>query len=71
MSLGTVESMTLDLGNRIAKLLKRLLGRYGDLAVALSAYNAGPGRVRDSGGQPAITETQDYVTSILSSLGMR
>jgi soluble lytic murein transglycosylase-like protein len=52
-----------------ARLLKTLLTRYeGNVALALSAYNAGPARVDAADGIPAITETQNYVASILSRL---
>ena len=52
-----------------ARLLKDLLGRYdGNLALALSAYNAGPKRVDQANGVPPIAETRDYVTRILSRL---
>jgi soluble lytic murein transglycosylase-like protein len=51
------------------KLLKQLLDKYkGDVSLALSAYNAGSARVDQEGGVPAITETMQYVTSILSKL---
>jgi len=50
-----------------SKLLKQLLDRYhGDLSLALSAYNAGAGRVDQAGGVPNIPETQNYVLSILT-----
>jgi soluble lytic murein transglycosylase-like protein len=50
-----------------SKLLKQLLERYdGDLPSALSAYNAGAGRVDKAGGVPNIPETQNYVLSILN-----
>jgi hypothetical protein len=50
-----------------AKFLKQLLNLYeGDLPLALSAYNAGPGRVNPSLGIPRIPETMDYVNKILS-----
>jgi soluble lytic murein transglycosylase-like protein len=53
-----------------AQLLKTLLTRYdGNLALALSAYNAGPARVDAADGIPPIAETQNYVASILSRLG--
>lgn len=52
-----------------SKLLKQLLTRYGgDLSLALSAYNAGPGRVDAAKGIPLIPETMDYVSSILDKL---
>ncbi len=52
-----------------AKFLKQLLVRYGgDLALALGAYNAGPGRVDAAGGIPAIQETVDYVNDILTKV---
>ncbi len=52
-----------------AKYLKQLLDRYGgDLAKALSAYNAGPATVDQAGGTPDIQETRDYVTAILKKL---
>jgi soluble lytic murein transglycosylase-like protein len=53
-----------------AKLLKQLLDRYhGDLALALSAYNAGMTRVDRTSSVPEIPETKDYVTDILGRLG--
>lgn len=53
-----------------AKLLKQLLDRYqGDLALALSAYNAGISRVDRTFSVPEIPETKDYVTDILGRLG--
>lgn len=52
-----------------AKLLKGLLTRYtGDLSLALGAYNAGPGKVDEAGGVPAIPETTNYVREILRKL---
>ncbi len=52
-----------------AKLLRQLLERYnGDLALALSAYNAGPGRVDRDMAIPEIPETQNYVADILERL---
>lgn len=52
-----------------ARLLKQLIGRYGgDLALALSAYNAGPARVDASAGIPPIKETQNYVSDILGTV---
>ncbi len=46
------------------KYLSEMLSRYdGQTDLALSAYNAGPGAVRDR--VPNIAETQSYVTKIL------
>ena len=54
-----------------AALLKQLLARYdGNIKLALSAYNAGSGRVDQAGGIPEIAETQNYVASITGDLGM-
>lgn len=55
-----------------ARLLKTLLTRYdGNLALALSAYNAGPARVDAAGDIPEIAETQNYVANILNRLKIR
>jgi len=52
-----------------ARLLKQLLDRFGgDTALALSAYNAGPERVEETGGVPPIPETIHYVQQILARL---
>jgi soluble lytic murein transglycosylase-like protein len=52
------------------RLLRQLLDRYhGDLALALSAYNAGPARVDRTMSVPEILETQNYVAGILDRLG--
>lgn len=52
-----------------ARFLKQLLTRFGgDAALALGAYNAGPSRVEESGGVPAIPETVRYVQEILGKL---
>jgi len=52
-----------------ARLLKQLLLRYnGNLALALSAYNAGATRVDRDLAIPAIPETRSYVADILERL---
>jgi hypothetical protein len=48
-----------------ARYLRSQVDRFGRYHLALAAYNAGPGRVRD-GRIPRIAETQAYVSQILS-----
>jgi len=49
-----------------ARYLRYLLDEFdGDVEKALAAYNAGPARVRNAGGVPAIAETRAYVASIV------
>ena len=54
-----------------ARYLRHLLDSYsGDLRLALAAYNAGPGTVREAGGVPDYPETLRYVDTILGRLGL-
>lgn len=50
-----------------AKYLSQQLNRFGEMPLALAAYNAGPTRVARLGRIPNIPETQNYVKSILGS----
>jgi Transglycosylase SLT domain/D-alanyl-D-alanine carboxypeptidase len=52
-----------------AHLMSDLLDQFGDPALALAAYNAGPGAVEDCDCVPAYPETQAYVTRILALVG--
>lgn len=47
-----------------ARYLKEQLDRFGEVDLALAAYNAGPNRVAQAGGIPRITETQTYVERV-------
>ncbi len=52
-----------------AHLMSDLLKRFGSPALALAAYNAGPGAVGSCNCIPPYPETQAYVTKILGMLG--
>jgi soluble lytic murein transglycosylase-like protein len=72
---GTARQLGVDSSDPFANLeggaryLRQQLDRFdGDVEKALAAYNAGPGRVIQSGGVPRIRETQIYVASIMGRL---
>jgi len=52
-----------------AQYLKTNLDRFGEIPLALAAYNAGPNNVEKYGGIPPFSETQNYVKNILANLG--
>jgi soluble lytic murein transglycosylase-like protein len=48
------------------RYLRSMMDRFGDLPLALAAYNAGPTAVVRYGGVPPYRETRDYVTRVLN-----
>jgi soluble lytic murein transglycosylase-like protein len=47
--------------------MRQLLDRYGhDLALALAAYNAGPGTVQSYRGLPPYRETDAYIRRVIT-----
>jgi soluble lytic murein transglycosylase-like protein len=48
------------------RYLRTLLDRFGDVELAVAAYNAGAGAVERYGGVPPYAETQNYVRNVLS-----
>ena len=52
-----------------AHLMSDLLGQFGSPALALAAYNAGPGEVGSCDCIPSYPETQAYIAKILGMLG--
>ncbi|MCU0561141.1 MAG: lytic transglycosylase domain-containing protein [Desulfobacterales bacterium] len=54
-----------------ARYLRRMLDRFdGDIKLALSAYNAGPGAVEKYEGEVPFAETRNYVKRVLRFAGL-
>ena len=49
------------------RYLRALWDRFGDLELALAAYNAGPGAVESAGGVPEFEETREYVARVIEA----
>jgi len=49
------------------RLMRGNLDKFGDLALALSAYNAGAGAVKRHGGIPPYRETRNYIAKVTST----
>nr|WP_075223092.1 lytic transglycosylase domain-containing protein [Acuticoccus yangtzensis] len=52
-----------------ARYFTAQLARFGDVRLALAAYNAGPHRVIEHGGVPPFRETRAYVATITAAAG--
>jgi len=53
-----------------ARYLKSMIDRFGDVNLALAAYNAGPGAVDSHGGVPPYRQTVSYIQKINRLLGV-
>ncbi|MEA3297158.1 MAG: transglycosylase SLT domain-containing protein [candidate division Zixibacteria bacterium] len=51
-----------------AHYLKDLMDRFGDMRLALAAYNAGPTNVVRHNGVPPFKETQEYIDNVIDTL---
>ena len=49
-----------------ARYLAMMLAEFGDVRLALAAYNAGPEAAREHGGIPPYRETQNHVSRVLA-----
>lgn len=51
-----------------ARYLRQAMDQFGDVRLAVAAYNAGPGAVQQHGGIPPYPETQAYVQKVMNYL---
>lgn len=69
---GTAEGLGVDPRDPVqaidgaARYLRQQLDRFGDVRLALAAYNAGPGAVQKYSGIPPYEETISYVGKVLT-----
>lgn len=54
-----------------ARYLKGLLGEFGNLNLALAAYNAGPATVRLYRGVPPFSETRSYISHVRHDMKLK
>lgn len=71
----TARSLNVDAENLASNVeggaayLVQLLRQFGDLRLALAAYNSGPKAVARYGGIPPFAETRAYVDAVIGRLG--
>jgi soluble lytic murein transglycosylase-like protein len=71
----TARSLNVDAENLTSNIeggaayLVQLLRQFGDLRLALAAYNSGPDTVTRYGGIPPFAETRAYVDAVIGRLG--